>query len=264
MLALAPAAAAQSDYRNLDPGRPLAVEDAQPLEFRAMEFSWTLPRYLRSGSGLWHLSFEGEYKWGIAKNTQVGVTSELGVQRAAGRAVAGAADVQLHLLHNFNAETPRLPAIAVRPEFTIRAGGFGSQREHAALKWILTKTLGRNRLHLNGSYAAGPTAAPGRGGDLVSRFFYGVGYERTLPLRFLVLLADVYARKPIDHDRTQVVFDVGARVQLNPAWVLDAGISSGALRRSAGHDFGFTIGVSRAFSFRGLFPTRGTAKTRTP
>lgn len=33
---------AQADYRNLDPGRPIAVEDAQPVEYRALELKWEL------------------------------------------------------------------------------------------------------------------------------------------------------------------------------------------------------------------------------
>ena len=90
----------------------------------------------------------------------------------------------------------------------------------------------------------------------MNRYFYGMAYERTFPLKFVVLLADVYARKPIDHRKTEVIFEAGARVQLTPQWVLDAGFSSGALRRSAGPDFGFTFGLSRSYSYRWLFPRR--------
>jgi hypothetical protein len=101
----------------------------------------------------------------------------------------------------------------------------------------------------------GPTEEEGRGGELVNRFFYGAAYERTFPLRFVVLLADVYARKPIDSAPTEVVFEVGTRVQVNPKWVVDAGVSSGALRHSVGPNIGFTFGLSYSFSFRSLFPT---------
>ena len=73
-----------------------------------------------------------------------------------------------------------------------------------------------------------------------------------------MLLADVYARKPIDNAPTQVVFEVGTRVQLTPKWVLDTGISTGAPRSSAGPDLGFTFGLSHSFSFRWLYPRKGT------
>lgn len=108
-----------------------------------------------------------------------------------------------------------------------------------------------NRVHLNGSYTVGPTEAPGRGGELVNRYFCGIAYERTFPIEFLALLADVYAVRPIAGGPTEVIADLGARYQLTPFWVLDAGVFTG-LRE--GPDFGFTVGLSYVFSFRGLFP----------
>jgi hypothetical protein len=199
------------------------------------------------------VGFEPELKWGIRKNTQFGVSTETLYLRENDRSVSTVRDTQVHVLYNFNQET-RWPAFALRPELSIRSGAAGSRREHAALKFIVSKTLNSNRVHFNGSYTVGPTEAPGRGGDLVNRYFYGVAYERTLPLKFLVLLGDVYARKPIDHSKTQVVFDVGTRLQLTPTWVMDFGVASGRLRPSAGPDVAFVFGLSRVFSFRGLYP----------
>jgi hypothetical protein len=256
VLGVAPPALGQADYRNLDAGRPIAVEDAQPVEFRAMEIQFTLPRFTRERRGHWHYGFEAEFKWGIFKDTQVGVTTDTVVARDAGNTVLSSRDVQIHALYNLNQETRRLPAIAIRPDLIIGAGGLGSRHEHGSLKLIVSKTIHRNRLHFNGSYAVGVTEQPGRGGDLVSRFLYGVAYERTLPLRFMVLVADVYARKPIDHSPTEVVLEFGTRVQLSPTWVFDAGVATGQLRPSVGPDFGFTFGLSRSFSFRSLFPRK--------
>ncbi len=246
---------AQADYRNLDPGRPIAVEDAQPVEYRALELQFGVPRFSRESRGHWLFGFEPEFKWGIARDTHIGVSSEFVVARLDENTVATFRDTQFHLHYNFNQESRAWPAFAVRPELTVHSGALGSRHEHGALKLMLSKTLHHNRLHFNGSYTVGPTEAPSRGGELVNRFFYGAAYERTLPLRFMVLLADVYARKPIDGEKTQVVFEAGTRVQLTPTWVLDAGINTGALRPSAGPDIGFTVGFSYVFSFRGLYPT---------
>lgn len=247
---------AQADYRNLDAGRPITVEDAQPVEFRAIEFQFTVPRFTRERHGDWHYGFETEFKWGIFKDAQFGITTDTVVAREGGTTVFSSRDVQFHTLYNFNQETPRMPAIAMRPELIVGTGGLGSEHQHSALKLIVTKTIRRNRLHFNGSYTIGPTESPTRGGDLVNRFFYGAAYERTLPLKFLVLLANVYARKPIDHGPTEVVFEFGTRVQLSPTWVLDAGVSTGQLRPSVGPDIGLTFGLSRSFSFRSLFPRK--------
>ena len=88
----------------------------------------------------------------------------------------------------------------------------------------------------------------------MNRYLYGIAYERTFPIEFLVLLADLYALKPIDGSSTKIIADLGTRLQLTPTWVLDGGIFTGALKD--GPDIGFTIGLSYVFSFRGLFPTQ--------
>jgi hypothetical protein len=246
-------ARAQADYRNLDPGRPITIEDAQPVEFRALESEFGIPRFTRERRGHSLFSFESEFKWGVWKNTQFGMGSEYVIARVPGNTAFASRDSQFHLLYNFNQEGRRLPAIALRPELSIRSGGLGSRHEHGALKLILSKTLHNNRLHFNGAYTAGPTEESGRGGELVSRYLYGAAYERTLPLKFLAIVADVYARKPIELTRTEVMFEIGMRLQLTPKWVLDAGISSGRLRPSAGADIGITFGMSRSYSFRRLY-----------
>lgn len=254
-LALGPEASAQADYRNLASGRPITIEDAQPIEFRALEFEFGVPRFTREGSGAWVLGFEPEFKAGIARDWQFGVSSEFVVAHEEDNTVSTFRDTQLHLLYNINQESRQWPAFALRPELTFRSGPLGSQHEHGTLKAILSKTFHRNRVHFNGSYTVGPTEEEGRGGELVNRFLYGAAYERTFPLRLVVLLADVHARKPVDRAPTQVVFEIGARVQLDPKWVLDAGVSSGVLRHSVGPDIGFTVGLSYTFSWRRLFPT---------
>jgi hypothetical protein len=254
LLLCASSANAQADYRNLDTGRPIAVEDAQPIEYRGLESQWSIPRFTRERRGHWLVSIEPEFKWGAWKNLQFGLSSEYVIVRDVDRTIITSRDRQVHLLYNFNHESPRMPALAIRPEISIRTGGFGSQHEHAGVKLIASKTFHSNRIHINGSYTAGPTERRGRGGDLVSRYFYGIAYERTSPLDFVVLLADVYARKPIDHSPTEVVLEMGARVQIAPAWVLDVGFFTGALRPSVGPDFGFIFGLSRSFSYRFLHP----------
>lgn len=254
-LVLLPEARAQADYRNLAPGRPITLEDAQPIEFRALEIEFGVPRFTRERGGAWVLGFAPEFKAGIARDWQFGLSSEFVVAHEEDNTVSTFRDTQLHLLYNFNQESSRWPAFALRPELTIRSGPLGSQHEHGALKAMVSKTFHRNRVHFNGSYSVGPREEEGRGGELVNRFLYGAAYERTFPLHFVVLLAEVYARKPIDNAPTQVVFDVGTRVQLDPKWVFDTGISSGVLRHSVGLDIGFTVGLSYTFSFRSLFPT---------
>ncbi|MBI3802195.1 MAG: hypothetical protein HY282_00330 [Nitrospirae bacterium] len=242
----------QSDYRNLDPGRPISIEDAQPIEFRAFEFQLGLPRYIGHRGGGYSLSVEPGLTWGLIKDGEVGLEGE-GVARHDGETKSGLAATEIHLLYNLNQESETLPAFAVRPEIFLPTGPFGGDHLHAGLKGIVSKTLGMNRFHLNGAYTAGPTEAPGQGGDRVGRSLYGIAYERTFPILFAVLLADLYAVRPIDGGRTEVISELGGRLQLTPTWVVDAGLFR--LVRSEGESrYGFTVGVSTVFSFRRFFP----------
>lgn len=251
LIAAALPAWGQSDYRNLDPGRPIMIEDAQPIEFRALELQLGIPRYSRHRDKGWELSFEPELEWGFARDWQAGLAGEEAVVRD-GESTTSFRDVQLHLLYNFNQEDERLPAMAIRPELTFGAGALGSEQTHVAVKGIVSKTIGLNRVHLNGSYTFGEKEPPGKGSDRLNRYLFGIAYERTLPLEFLVLLADLYAVGPIDGHRREIIYDIGTRIQVAPTWVIDAGLFQ-ALRAER-LDFGLTLGVSYVFSFRRLFP----------
>lgn len=246
----------QADYRNLDPGRPIFIEDAQPIEFRAFEFQLSLPRYTRSRGGGDELSLEPGLTWGFAKDWQLGIEAENITERD-GETKNGFSDVQIHFLHNLNQEERAIPAIAFRPELALPTGAFGGDHLHAGLKGILTKTVGMNRIHLNGSYTLGPTEEPGRGGSRVNRAVYGLAYERTFPILFAVFLIDLYAARPIDGGEIEVISDLGGRLQLTPTWVVDAGVFR-ALRNQGEVRYGFTLGVTTAFSFRRFFPTGAT------
>lgn len=240
----------QADYRNLDPGRPITIEDAQPIEFRAFEFQLGLPRYSRHEDGS-EFSFEPELKWGFAKDHQVGVSGEYAVVSDGGT-TRSLRDTQIHLLYNLNQEDLNLPAISFRPEVTLGTGALGSDHPHGALKIIASKTFGLNRVHLNGAYTVGPTEPPGKRGDRGHRSLYGIAYERTFPIEFFVLLFDLYAVTPIDGGRREIIYDLGTRIQITPTWVFDAGLFQAL--RSQEVDFGVTVGLSYVFSVRRLFP----------
>jgi|SRR5579884_544341 len=243
----------QADYRNLDPGRPIVIEDAQPIEFRAFEFQLGLPRYTRTRGDVSLLAFAPGLTWGFAKDWEAGLEGE-NITQLDGTTKNGFGDTQLHLLYNLNQEGELLPAVAFRPEWTVGTGPFGGDYSYAGLKGIVSKTLGMNRIHLNGSYTAGPPEAPGRAGDRISRALYGIAYERTFPILFAVFLVDLYAVRPIERGRTELIADLGGRVQLTPTSVLDAGLVR-ALRNEGEVRYGFTLGVTTLFSFRRLFPT---------
>lgn len=239
----------QADYRNLDPGRPITIEDAQPIEFRAFEFSFG-SRYGRHQEG-YELSFEPELKWGFAKNWQVGVSGERAVLDD-GQRTDVLAGTEFHFLYNLNQEDFDLPAIAFRPEFDLRRRRFGNRpsarRSQSDCQQNVRIQPGSPQRFLYDR----PHGDLGEGGDLVNRYLYGIAYERTAPIEFFVLLFDLYAAAPIDGGRREIIYDLGTRIQMTPTWVFDAGFFHAI--RSEDLDFGVTVGFSYVFSPRSIFP----------
>jgi len=222
-----PAAVAQTDYFNTDAGRPITVEDAYPIERRALELQLAPLRVERAAGGVYTWTLEPEIAWGILPRTQV----ELGVPLAfrdhgLGESTAGVAGIDLGMLHNLNTETS-IPALAVAGELLIPVGNLGPDMLFASARAIATKSFSFARFHLNGQYTFGeePDAGESIGIHEPSRWLAGIAVDRTFPLRALLVTAEVVARRPIIDDE-DFLWDVGAglRYQYDPRIALDAGI----------------------------------------
>lgn len=229
----APRAAAQTDYYNTDAGRPITVEDASPVEFRAVELQLA-PLRLERARG-------GAHAWGIEPGVAVGVLPrthvELGFQvalgdhaggdHAAGGHATGLVGVELSALHALNVETS-IPALAVAAELLVPMGALAPDRAFPSVKAIATKTFPWARLHANAQYTAGAALAADAGGGHaareLSRWMGGVAVDRAFPLRSLLLTAELVARRPLVRD-AGVAWDTaaGARYQLSPRVAVDGG-----------------------------------------
>ncbi|GLC25168.1 transporter [Roseisolibacter agri] len=238
-------AAAQTDYYNTDAGRPITVEDAYPVERRALELQLAPLRLERARGGTYHWGVEPEVAVGILPRTQLEVGLPFAfVERGAQRA-SGLAGVELSVLHNLNVETA-LPALAVAADVLVPAGGLGPERAYPSVKGIATRTLPWARFHLNGQYTFGTESDAGTdaGTAELSRWQAGVAVDRTLPLRSLLLTGEVVARRPLRADDAAVEWNsgAGARYQLSPRVAADAG----AGYRLTGDDRGWYATVGAA------------------
>src|SRR5215211_6919888 len=226
-LAVLPArAGAQTDYYNTDAGRPISVEDAYPVERRAVELQLAPLRLERARGGLYTWALQPELAIGILPRTQVeiGVPLALVDAGALGRS-SGLAGVELSVLHNLNTETA-IPALGVAGEVLLPAGGLGPERALASLKGIATKTFRTVRFHANAAYTFGAEPeARERGLAELSRWMGGLAVDRTFPLRSLLATAEVVARQPLVADE-DVAWETaaGTRYQLAPRWAVDAGV----------------------------------------
>jgi len=70
--------AAQTDYYNTDAGRPLTIEDAYPVERRAVELQAAPLRVERALGGVYRWGIEPEVAIGILPRTQFEVGLPLG------------------------------------------------------------------------------------------------------------------------------------------------------------------------------------------
>ena len=227
--AVASRAAAQTDYYNTDAGRPISVEDAYPVERRAVELQIAPLRLDRTG-GVYGWGIEPEIAVGILPRTQLEVAFPLAyVDLGAGRRRTGLAGVEVGALHNLNVET-RIPALAVAAELLIPAGGLGPDELRPSLKAIATKTFPWARVHVNGTYHFGdrsvddPVDAGGHAASDLASWEAGVAVDRTFPLQSFLLTAELVAGRPVvDGAEVEWSTAAGTRYQLSPRVALDGG-----------------------------------------
>ena len=237
--------AAQTDYRNLDDGRPVASEDAWPIEHRGLEL--LTPIGISRQGGVTSTLVTPELGWGVWRNAMIGIKLPLLLESE-----GGYAGTRAYAFYNFNAESPALPGFALRADLSLPGGAVAGEQVTVALKAIATRSWGKLRTHLNvlhgfGSGTALPSAeaAPHWGaslaGDLVSL------RHSTL---FLLEIRTAQATADDDFEWTTAA---GVRTQVTPTLVLDAGMAT-SIGVAEGNALSFTLGLSHAFGWRALWP----------
>ena len=261
VVAFPAAAIAQTDYYNTDRGRPLQVEDAYATERYAFELQLAPIRLERTRGAVYNWAAEPEIAFGILPRThiEVGVPLAYVDRPRLGQRTAGAAGVEISVLHNLNTETQTLPALAIVGDVLVPAGGLGPDRAYPSVKGIATRTYSWLRFHVNGQYTFSDrsrdssSVARATSGGIVelSRWWAGVAVDKTLPLRSMLIGAETYARQPIvPGEKVQWNAGAGIRYQLSPKFALDGGLGA----RLSGDDrsWFFTFGTAYAFGVRSL------------
>lgn len=250
---LSPIAAlsAQTDYYNTDAGRPVRIEDAYAIERRAVELQMAPFRLERARGGAYRWGVEPELAIGLFPRTQLEIGFPLAhVEGFAGRRRTALAGIDASVLYNLNIET-RLPALAVVADVLLPVGALAPDKAYPSFKAIATKTFPWARFHLNGQVTIGdapvtPTAGNSSASSTeLSRWLVGIAVDRTLPLRSLLLTAELVTLQPIDAaEPTAWDMAAGARYQLSPRLAVDGG---GGYRLS-GADAGWFVTAGAAVS----------------
>jgi hypothetical protein len=247
--------AAQIDYRNLDEGRPVRTEDAYPVERHAFELVVPYEYENEVGSGRVHV-VAPELAYGIAPNMMAGLKLPLAALDGGGPAGTdwGFGGPRLFAFYNFNTEGPALPAFALRADLSLPIGDLAGDAARVGVTAVATRSWGRTRAHLNGTVGLGSgDGASASAIHGVPRWAASLAVDRTFLRRSLLIVAEVAARESAAGAPTELSMAVGARMQLTPTFVLDAGVER-RLTDRAGADLGLTLGLTHAFAIAALLP----------
>lgn len=215
---------AQTDYYNLDRGRPLRVEDALVIERHALEWQLAPLRVSGGGGAGSSVALEPELAWGAWARTQLEVGLPLVRTRRAGETSFGGAGVDVSILHALNAETVTVPALALGAHLLLPAGPFGPSRAVPTFTALATRTLTAGRIHLNASVTPGAYDA-NDGGDDASRWSAGVAIDHAFVFQALLVGADLVARRPlVGAADVEWSAATGVRYQVGPRAGVDVGI----------------------------------------
>lgn len=229
------------DHDNIDSGRPLSFDDAESIAFRerAFEFGFSgRSPFGRRGLGL---GMSAEYLYGYRVNSHysIGFDPSIGVRSGSGDKRFDAGNVGLGLFHNFNRETLKKPAFAVRGD-TYLPTGRGSTGVGFRLRGIMSRTFNQySRFHIN--MDANYQSSVGSG-DRTFLPAITLGFTRPLgyPTSFnRTIVAELGARASQEKGRGAIFSaGVGLRRQVTVRSVFDVGIQSdfAATKRGAARD----------------------------
>lgn len=240
---LSAGALAQTDHDNLDEGRPLRFEDAEPVAFRSMAFEFGLEANFRRRGGTF-FSMPVDFVYGVGLNQQL----ELGLDAAFGGGSGFEFEVaEISFLHAFRREIRNSPAFALKGEVAFPIGD-GSEDPRYRLRAIWSKVARQyDRLHLNLDASFAPGAEAGvrevRMGAVLG-YTSPIGYFRHFDTTGLAELG--IEQGELRGDRTAIFAGLGVRRQLTPRAVLDLGLQAD-LARARDRATRLVVGYSTSF-----------------
>ena len=246
LLGLLPLRGFALDHDNLDPNRPIGMEDAYAIPNGEIGMEGGV-RFNDRREGRTRVTFQPQIIYGAFDNTQIEIQGDLMSDPHTLVGAAKSGDLHLGVLYNFNTETISLPAFAARVEVDLPTG-VNSKGVDTQMTGILTRSFGRLRAHLNAGYTIlGSPQGQERPGTY--RAVAAVSYPLGYPTSFRdTLIASLYTRESdLRGQRNHTGFEIGLRHQLSSRLVLDGGLGtefSGPADRAA---LLGTVGLSVGF-----------------
>lgn len=238
-----PFSAIALDHDNLDPNRPIAMEDAYAIPKGEIGLESGV-RVNDQREGRTRAVFQPQIIYGAFDNTQIEIQSDLFTDPSSVVGANKSGDLHLGVLYNFNTETLSLPALAVRAEVDLPTG-VDSRGVDTQFTGIMTRSIGRWRVHLNAGYTVlGSPQGQERPGTY--RAIAAVSYPLGYPTSFRdTLIMDVYTRQSdLRGQQNNTGIEIGLRHQLTSRIVLDSGLGTEFIGPSNRSAFSGTVGLS--------------------
>jgi len=246
ILLLLPTFVAALDHDNLDPNRPIAIEDAFPVPHGEIGVEGgVLFNDRKQGKSRW--IFQPQILIGAFPNTQVELSSNLMTDPTTVVGDDKSGDLSLGVLYELNTETVNVPAFAVRAGVGFPTG-VNSKGVDTELTGVMTRSFGRWRTHLNIGYTfLGSTQGNERSG--VYRVIAAVSYPLGYPMSFRdTIIANVFTRQSnLVGQANPTGIGVGLRHQVSSRVVFDMGLGSEVAGPPDRSVFFSTIGLSVGF-----------------
>jgi hypothetical protein len=234
------------DHDNLDPNRPIAIEDAYVIPKGEIGVEGGMTFNDRK-EGKNRFGFQPQIIYGAFENTQIEIMTGLVTEPSTVAGDDKSGDLSVGALYNVNTETVNLPAFAARVEVGFPTG-VRSKGIDTELTGVMTRSFGRWRTHLNVGYTfLGSPQQNERSGAyrIVAAVSYPLGY----PMSFTdTIIVNLFTRQSDLAGQTNPTgVGMGLRHQVSSRVVLDGGIGTEFLGPADRSIFFSTIGLSVGF-----------------
>src|SRR5215210_5593772 len=135
---------AQVEYRNLDGGRPVRVEDAAPTERHALDLDLTTLRLDWLSLGRERLLIEPRVAYGVLPNTEFSIRVPVFFREEGQSPRAGISGIGIGAMRELRLESRRLPALALNAE-TFLPVGLNRVRPSYSAKALATRSFAVGR-----------------------------------------------------------------------------------------------------------------------
>jgi hypothetical protein len=151
---------AQTEYHDLDAGRPTRIEDAQVTPRQAIEWEMAPIEAEQFSNGLTRYTIEPALSYGVLPRTDIELTAPFIFRERGATPSHGLTGFGVGAMYSFNNETTVLPSLALKGEVVFPAAGATTSGTLYAARAMATRTFGGLRLHLNVEFSSYHVAAP--------------------------------------------------------------------------------------------------------